>query len=91
MERSASKQEEEEREIRRSERRFKKNRGGKREKCKGRQAYCKGYNVSGAVNGEEERGSRGRKTGSTRREERCAVPKREKKTGGERGDSVHGI
>lgn len=41
--------------------------------------YCKGYNVSWAVNGEEERGSRGRKTGSARREERRAVPKREKR------------
>lgn len=41
--------------------------------------YCKGYNVSRAVNGEEERGSRSRKTGSARREERCTVPKREKR------------
>lgn len=43
--------------------------------------YCKRYNVSRAVNGEKERGSRGRKTGSARWEERCTVPKREKRLG----------
>lgn len=43
--------------------------------------YCKGYNVSRAVNGDEERGSCGGKTGSARRNERCTVPEREKKLG----------
>lgn len=60
---------------RRSQWRFKKNRGGEREKMQRQTTYCKGYNVSRAVNGKEERG---RKTGSAR-EECCTVPKREKR------------